>query len=88
MVRLNEHFGVFVPIGRAISPITKTNWEGTGVEPDVKVPKEQALKVAYIAALTKVIEKTPEEGRRKALKDLIDTTQKELDEMKKTVAAK
>lgn len=88
VVRLSEHFGVFVPIGRAISPITKTNWEGTGVEPDVKVPKEQALKVAYIAALTKVIDKTPEEGRRKALKELIDTTQKELDEMKKTVAAK
>jgi C-terminal processing protease CtpA/Prc len=88
MVRLNEHFGVFIPTGRAISPITKTNWEGTGVEPDVKVPKELALKVAYVSALTKVIEKTPEEGRRKALKEIIDTTQKELDEMKKTVAAK
>jgi hypothetical protein len=27
--RLTEHFGVFVPTGRAINPITKTNWEGT-----------------------------------------------------------
>src|SRR5829696_5301585 len=88
VIRLSEHFGVFIPTGRAISPITKTNWEGTGVEPDVKVPKEQALKVAYIAALNKVVDKTPEEARKKALKDLVDTTQKELDELKKTVAAK
>ena len=88
VVRLNEHFGVFIPTGRAISPITKTNWEGTGVEPDVKVPKEQALKVAYIAALTKVIERTPEEPRKKALKEIIDTTQKELHDMRKAVAAK
>jgi C-terminal processing protease CtpA/Prc len=37
---------VFIPHGRAINPITKTNWEGVGVEPDVKVPAEQALDTA------------------------------------------
>jgi hypothetical protein len=26
-----------------INPITKTNWEGMGVEPDVAVPAAQAL---------------------------------------------
>jgi C-terminal processing protease CtpA/Prc len=88
VIRLSEHFGVFIPSGRAISPITKTNWEGTGVEPDVKVPKEQALKVAYIAALNRVIDKTPDEARKKALKELVEMAQKELDELKKTVAAK
>jgi C-terminal processing protease CtpA/Prc len=88
VIRLSEHFGVFVPTGRAISPITKTNWEGTGVEPDVKVPKEQALKVAYIDALNKVIQKTPEAARKQALKELADTAQKELDEMRKTAVAK
>jgi hypothetical protein len=35
-----------VPFTRAVNPISKTNWEGTGVEPDVKVPAEQALDVA------------------------------------------
>jgi hypothetical protein len=30
-----------VPIGRSISPITKADWEGTGVEPDVKVAAER-----------------------------------------------
>ena len=51
--RINEHFGMFVPTGRAISPITKTNWEGTGVTPDISVPADQALHVARIMALKK-----------------------------------
>jgi len=51
--RINEHFGMFVPTGRAISPITKTNWEGTGVTPDIAVPADQALHVARIMALKK-----------------------------------
>src|SRR5262249_27539808 len=29
---------VFIPGGRAINPITQTNWEGTGVAPDMEVP--------------------------------------------------
>jgi C-terminal processing protease CtpA/Prc len=82
MVRLNEHFGVFVPGGRAINPITKTNWEGVGVEPDIKAPKEQALKIAYIMALNKEIEGTKDEGLKGALKELIEQNQKELDALK------
>jgi C-terminal processing protease CtpA/Prc len=49
--RISENFGMFVPTGRAISPITKTNWEGTGVTPDVAVPADQALLTAQIMAL-------------------------------------
>ena len=41
--RINDHFFIIVPIGRSISPITKTDWEGTGVEPDIKVPAADAL---------------------------------------------
>ena len=37
---------VFVPTGRAINPITKTNWEGVGVKPDVAVDADRALDVA------------------------------------------
>lgn len=80
--RINEHFGVFIPVGRAVNPITKTNWEGTGVEPDIKVPKEQALKTAYLMSLNKTYEKTKDEQLKNALKGLIEQTQKELDEMK------
>jgi C-terminal processing protease CtpA/Prc len=44
--RLDDHFMIGVPFARAVNPISKTNWEGTGVEPDVKVPADQALDVA------------------------------------------
>jgi retinol-binding protein 3 len=37
---------LFVPTGRAINPITKTNWEGVGVRPEVAVPAAEALDVA------------------------------------------
>lgn len=57
---LNEHFGVFIPTGRAVNPITQTNWEGTGVEPDIPVLAEQALKTAYLVALEKLLTKTSE----------------------------
>jgi len=35
-----------IPTGRAINPVTKTNWEGVGVQPDVPVDEEQALERA------------------------------------------
>jgi C-terminal processing protease CtpA/Prc len=41
-----DYFMVVVPISEAINPITHTNWEGTGVLPDVKVPAASALSVA------------------------------------------
>ncbi len=88
VVRLHEHFGAFIPVGRAINPISKTNWEGTGVEPDIKVPKEQALATAYLAALNKSLANMKDEQVKKGLKDLIEQKQKELDEMKSTAKSK
>ncbi len=82
MVRLGDHFGAFVPIGRAINPISKTNWEGTGVEPDIKLPKEQALKTAYLMALNKSMASLKDENVKNGVKSLIEQTQKELDEIK------
>jgi len=84
--RLSEHFGAFIPTGRAISPITKTNWEGTGVEPDIRVPRDQALKTAHLLALNKALEKAKDENLKANLRTVIDRTQKELEEMKKTAA--
>src|SRR5258706_4141497 len=48
---LTDDFSLFVPTGRAINPITRTNWEGTGVVPDVAVPADQALEAARQLAL-------------------------------------
>lgn len=55
--RITEHFGIGVPFARAINPITQTNWEGTGVEPDVKVAAADALTTAQKLAAEKLAPK-------------------------------
>ena len=80
--RLNEHFFVMVPFARYISPVTKTNWEGTGVEPDIKVPAAHALKVAQLAALKKLSAQKQDAKAAAALKSLIETLQREVDAFK------
>jgi hypothetical protein len=44
--RIDDHFTICVPGIRVVNPISKNNWEGTGVEPDVKVKAADALKTA------------------------------------------
>ncbi|APD06215.1 hypothetical protein UJ101_00676 [Flavobacteriaceae bacterium UJ101] len=48
------NFIVWIPTGRAINPITNTNWEGKGVKPDIKVQSDDALDVAYKIALKNI----------------------------------
>ena len=55
--RIDDHFIIGVPFARAINPISKTNWEGTGVEPDVKVPAAEALATAQKLAIEKLSSK-------------------------------
>jgi hypothetical protein len=51
---LHPNFEVFIPIGRAINPITQGNWEASGVIPDISVVSGEAFEVAYNLALQKV----------------------------------
>jgi hypothetical protein len=43
---LGDGFTILLPWGRPINPVTKTNWEQVGVDPDVKVPAPAALEEA------------------------------------------
>jgi hypothetical protein len=52
---ISATLGISVPFARSINPVTGTNWEGTGVTPDVAVPAEQAFDVAYGKALRHVL---------------------------------
>lgn len=54
--QLTKHVSVFIPNGRAINPITQTNWEGVGVQPDIETSKDEAFAVAYKKALHHVID--------------------------------
>jgi hypothetical protein len=44
-----------VPHARSINPVTGTNWEAVGVEPDIAVPAEDAFERAYRLALEHVV---------------------------------
>jgi hypothetical protein len=41
-----DYFTVGVPFAKSLDPVTKTNWEGTGVAPDVSVAADDALETA------------------------------------------
>ncbi len=43
MVPLTGGFVMFLPTGRTVNPITGTNWEWVGVQPDVEVKADDAL---------------------------------------------
>ena len=58
---LTDRFTIWLPTGRAINPITNTNWEGTGVKPHIEVPADKALDVAYSKALELLMEKSDDE---------------------------
>jgi Peptidase family S41/N-terminal domain of Peptidase_S41 in eukaryotic IRBP len=52
---LPSRFAIFIPGGRAVNPITKTNWEGTGVTPDLAVDET----LAFQAAMREIVASNP-----------------------------
>jgi hypothetical protein len=69
---IGDHFGMFLPTGRAINPITKTNWEGTGVKPDVAVLADEALDRAHQLAVQKILASTKDEETRRQIQREFD----------------
>ncbi|MCB0376588.1 MAG: hypothetical protein KDD04_11760, partial [Sinomicrobium sp.] len=71
---------VFIPTGAAINPVTKTNWEGVGVVPEVKVPAEEALDKAI--ELAKVAAEEFRNNKREKYKASLMSLEKALSEYK------
>jgi hypothetical protein len=64
-VDIGQGFIMDIPFARSINHITKTDWEGTGVVPDVAVSAEQALLKAQSLALdVQLTEAKTEETKR------------------------
>ncbi len=70
--------GMSVPYARAVNPLSGTNWEGTGIEPHIAVPQEQAFDRAYLEALTELRESEDDEDRAFALEWAIEGLQAKL----------
>lgn len=84
--RINDHFAVWVPRGRAVNAVNHDDWEGKGVKPDVEVPAAQALAVAKLDALKKIQEKNSDPHRADELKDAIKQATDELEKAKQIPA--
>jgi retinol-binding protein 3 len=70
---INQHIEVSIPAGRSINPISGGNWEGSGVQPDLVQPSEQAFQTAYQQALHEVLAglSTADGGPCQALREQI-----------------
>jgi C-terminal processing protease CtpA/Prc len=52
--RIDDHFGMGIPEVKAINPFGKDDWDGIGIEPDVKVNAADALDAAEKLAESKL----------------------------------
>jgi hypothetical protein len=79
-VELARGFAAFIPNGRAINPVTHTNWEHVGVKPDIAVPAAKAQQTAYVAVLKTLLAKATDPDERDELRhDLANAEKGETD---------
>jgi len=71
--RVTQRFAAVIPYARSISPVTKTNWEGTGVIPDVATDSLNALNKAYRLALQRQLTDSIDEAQRIHLRAVLDS---------------
>lgn len=60
-----------IPFARSINPVSKTNWEGTGVTPDIACPAAEAFDKAYAMAVEKLAAKAADPQRKAGLEALL-----------------
>lgn len=69
-VPVADHYMIFIPTGRAINPVTNTNWEGVGVKPDVAVDADKALETARELAVKALMESKDDKVKERVKADL------------------
>ncbi|MHC4943457.1 MAG: S41 family peptidase [Planctomycetota bacterium] len=72
------NIGMSVPYGRAVNPITGTNWEGTGIEPHISVSAAEALDVARIEAIKMLAKNETDEEKKQQLQWALKTLEASL----------
>lgn len=85
MVSVAKGYVMFVPNGKAINPITNTNWEGTGIAPHIATPKYKALYQAQLTILEDLAKKKQAEQGTVAMLNTFITDLKESEPKTKKV---
>ncbi|MEO0424215.1 MAG: S41 family peptidase [Pseudomonadota bacterium] len=52
---VDDNFVIQIPAQQSVNPVTETNWEGIGVQPDIETAPEEALARAHLLALDQLI---------------------------------
>ena len=68
---ITHDFLAFIPTGKAINPITHSNWEHVGVKPDIAVAAADAQKIAYAAALRTLVAAAKDPDEKAELADTL-----------------
>ena len=83
--KIGTYFLASIPFAYDVNPVTHTDWEGKGVQPDVKVPADQALLTAQIMAIEAVIKRDPKDkDRLNELQQVIAEKEKQLATLNKS----
>jgi C-terminal processing protease CtpA/Prc len=62
-----DSFTLFIPVAFSRNPVTGTNFQGKGVQPDIKVSGETAIPQVQLHALEKQIERASDPERKAEL---------------------
>lgn len=66
-VPLGNGFSGNIPFGRPVNPITHTDWEGTGIHPDIACAAKDALETAQLHIYETALARTTDENKRRKL---------------------
>ena len=81
--KIGTYFLASIPFAHGVNPVTHADWEGKGVQPDIKVPADQALLTAQIMAIEAVIGRNPnDKDRIGGLRQVIAETEKQLSQVR------
>jgi len=75
-VRATDRFAIMVPTSRTFDPETKTDWEGTGVRPDIDVPEGDALRAAHLDLLLTLARAEPDPARAAELREIAESVKR------------
>jgi hypothetical protein len=76
--RVLDHFTAYIPDARSIGTISKTNWEGVGVIPDISVSAYDALAAAQVLELNKIMKSEKDAKRRAQLQTRVSELKQEM----------
>jgi len=71
-IPLDDDFVLKIPCYETVTLGSRNRWEGIGLEPDVKVPSDEALETAHMYALQRLMDRNPGDIAKKKIQWALD----------------